>query len=114
MNIDAAHRPLTLHVSALSNEEFELFTHSLEELATLDYGGIGSRRALLEHNYERLSFNCCDVRAWLKGRYLGMTIEKIDAVSHLYSLRSALLMMDATFHIDSEIHGSRAWTQCAV
>ena len=83
---DTTSRPLTLHISALSNEEFELYTRSLRELATLENAGTGSSRTVSDGDYyERLSFNAGDTRAWLKGRYPYVTIEKIDLVGHLNS-----------------------------
>lgn len=86
MSSDTIPRPLTLHISALSNEEFELYTRSLEELATLDNTVTGSSRTSSHSSYyEQLSFNSGDIRAWLKGRYPYVTIEKIDSVSHLNS-----------------------------
>ena len=79
---DTTSRPLVLHSSALSNEEFELYTRSLQELVTLDRAGMaGSSRAVMDSHYEQLSFNVGETRAWLKGRYPHVTIEKIDSVS---------------------------------
>ena len=81
MGPDTTSRPLILHVSALSNEEFDLYTRYLQELATLDRIGTGSSAVPDGHYYEQLSFNAGETRAWLKGRYPYVTIEKIDSAS---------------------------------
>ena len=81
----ATMRPLTLHVSALSDSEYTLYTASLNDLAT-DSTHAGNAKFPGTHvrndaYYERASVNVREVRAWLRGRYSNLRASDIDAVS---------------------------------
>lgn len=75
-------RPLVLHVSALSNEEYDLYTRSLDELIGLSDNGSTPllNQAEVGAYYSRASVNLRDTRAWLKGRYPYASLVDIDAV----------------------------------
>lgn len=78
-------RPLTLHVSALSDSEYDLYTASLNDLTTdsTDSNANLPRPALVRNDarYERTSVGVREARAWLRGRYSGLPASDIDAVS---------------------------------
>lgn len=75
-------RPLTLHVSALSDSEYDLYTTSLNDLTTDCNGNIpGTSHARDDAHYERTSIGAREVRAWLRGRYSDLPTSDIDAVS---------------------------------
>lgn len=68
-------RPLSLHVSALNDDEYATFTSSLEDLAAPDAASPG------EIHYEKLSVTSREARAWLRGRYPDLPLNDLDAVS---------------------------------
>ena len=75
-------RPLTLHVSALSDYEYDLYTASLNDLATdtnTDFTYTTPVRD--DAHYERTSVGVREVRAWLRGRYSNLPASDIDSVS---------------------------------
>lgn len=77
-------RPLTLHVSALSDSEYDLYTASLDDLATDSTNRniyIPSTHVRNDAHYERASVSVREVRAWLRGRYSNLLASDIDAVS---------------------------------
>lgn len=56
-----ATRPLTLHSSALSNEEYGKYVSALRDLADVP--------ASAEDGLEKMQVGLREVRAWLRGRY---------------------------------------------
>jgi hypothetical protein len=70
-------RPLTLHVSALSDAEYTFYTSAISDLAVAS--GDDS-----QHNnayYENLSVGVREARAWLRGRFSDLPVSDIDVVS---------------------------------
>ncbi|KAJ3543132.1 hypothetical protein NMY22_g3248 [Coprinellus aureogranulatus] len=70
-----AMRKLSLHASALTDDEYTLYTHALKELAEIDVnqpqltGGQGADGD--DEYYEGITLGVREVRAWLRGRYAG-------------------------------------------
>jgi len=74
-------RPLSLHLSALSGDEYGLFTQPLQELALLD----NDKAPSIEDNhgyYEQPIIGVRETRAWLRGRYPDVSLSNIDLVSY--------------------------------
>lgn len=83
-------RPLTLHVSALSDSEYDLYTTSLNDLAS-DTTNTNTSVSTATHGrddayYERMSVGVREARAWLRGRYPDLPASDIDAVSSDFTL----------------------------
>ena len=77
-----ASRPLTLHASALTNEEYTLYTTSLCDLAGEDEG---ARRSYHEDSYyAALKISAREARAWIRGRYTDLAPSSVDAVLKLF------------------------------
>lgn len=72
-------RPLNLHISALSNNEYELYTQTLEEIALLD-GTQTQQGDESDSRWEQTSVGVRNVRAWIRGRYPCITIVDLDSV----------------------------------
>ncbi|KAH7881884.1 hypothetical protein F5I97DRAFT_462945 [Phlebopus sp. FC_14] len=73
-------RPLTLHVSALSDLEYNLYTASLDDLSvTSDTDAVHD-----DGYYERMTVGVREARAWLRGRYLDLPASDIDAILKLF------------------------------
>jgi hypothetical protein len=73
-------RPLSLHLSALSSNEYNLFTQALQELAALNDSGA----PFVEDNnayYEQPVIGVREIRAWLRGRYHDLSLSKVDLVN---------------------------------
>ena len=71
-------RPLTLHTSALSDDEYTFYTSSFSDLARCD-------GALHEDEfYEKITISVRETRAWLRGRYSNIPVTTIDAVSKYF------------------------------
>jgi hypothetical protein len=72
-------RQLSLHVSALNDAEYDLFTTGLSDLVLLnDFDTHGVHD---DAYYERVSVGVREVRAWLRGRYPYILAADIDSVS---------------------------------
>ncbi|KAJ8520802.1 hypothetical protein ONZ45_g2408 [Pleurotus djamor] len=73
-------RPISLHVSALNDSEYQFYTTSLIDLAADD-------AEKLEHgdSYDQLVVGVREVRAWLKGRFSHIQPSKIDEILRLFS-----------------------------
>lgn len=74
-------RPLSLHLLALSGDEYSLFTKSLQELVLLNDDEAPS----IEDNqkyYERPIIGVRETKAWLRGRYPDVSLSNIDLVSY--------------------------------
>lgn len=72
-----AMRRLSLHASALSDDEYDLYTSSIEDLAPCDSNLNDARDDTF---YERIAVGVREVRAWLRGRYRDTPVNTIDAV----------------------------------
>ncbi|KAF8555616.1 hypothetical protein OG21DRAFT_1483754 [Imleria badia] len=80
-------RPLTLHVSALSDAEYDLYTASLNDLATESTNSDntpGTTHIRSDAHYERTSVGAREVRAWLRGRYSDLPASEIDSILKLF------------------------------
>lgn len=73
-------RRLTLHASALNDEEYNLYTTSLADLVFCDSTQHDKNTTRGDAFYEQLSVSVREVRAWLRGRYPDIPLERIDAV----------------------------------
>lgn len=72
-------RPLTLHASALSDFEYNLYTSSLNDLcATTESQPNGTVQ--VDAHYETMEVGVREVRAWFKGRYQVIPASDIDVV----------------------------------
>jgi hypothetical protein len=67
-------RPLDLHVSALNDYEYALFTASLDDLD--DREGLARDDAY----YQSMSIGVREVRAWLRGRFSDLPAHDVDTV----------------------------------
>lgn len=69
--LQTARRPLTLHVSALSDAEYFSFTRSLGELTS----------PISDSNWEDITLGVREARGWIRGRYgVGVDGATIDQV----------------------------------
>lgn len=75
-------RPLTLHASALSNDEYTLYTTSLIDLAGEDEDA--HAQAHDDSYYASLSISAREARAWIRGRYTDVPHASVDAVLRLF------------------------------
>ena len=71
-------RPLTLHTSALSDDEYSFYTSNISDLARCD----GTLHE--DEFYEQITISVRETRAWLRGRYPNIPIATIDAVSKYF------------------------------
>jgi len=70
-------RPLTLHASALNDEEYHVYTASLQDLAwTGDEGDVVRDDAY----YEEIRITLREMRGWLRGRYPEIPTGTTDSV----------------------------------
>jgi hypothetical protein len=69
-------RPLTLHVSALDDLEYNLYTTSLNDLVVSPDPSTVHDDA----HYEAMSVGVREVRAWIRGRYPILQAADIDKV----------------------------------
>lgn len=80
-------RPLTLHASALTDSEYDLYTNALLDLAGEDVVSHPSD----DSYYASLSVSAREARAWIRGRYTAsstsasaLTPNQVDAVLKLF------------------------------
>ncbi|KAI0052003.1 hypothetical protein FA95DRAFT_1553977 [Auriscalpium vulgare] len=67
-------RSLTLHVSALNDDEYDLFTSSLTDL-------VGPDEPLTQDaHFEKVSVSVREARAWLRGRYADLQVNVVDEI----------------------------------
>ncbi|KAG1772920.1 hypothetical protein EV702DRAFT_976478 [Suillus placidus] len=71
-------RPLILHVSALNDLEYNLFTSSLNDLA------LSPLTLHDDAHFEAMSVGVREVRAWLRGRYPHLPTADIDKILKLF------------------------------
>ncbi|KAI0058536.1 hypothetical protein BV25DRAFT_1902095 [Artomyces pyxidatus] len=72
-------RPLTLHVSALNDDEYDLFTSSFADLAASDTSPIDDAQ------FEKLSVSIREARAWLRGRYADFPVADLDEILQFFA-----------------------------
>ncbi|KAF8991019.1 hypothetical protein BDQ17DRAFT_1371242 [Cyathus striatus] len=58
-------RPLTLHISSLTDAEYDLYTGVVSELCDVEGNKFKSDSA----HYDHILINASEVRAWIRGRY---------------------------------------------
>lgn len=87
-------RRLFLHLSALSDEEYQLFVGELKEVLNVqtvqrvqpDGDGYATTTTTLEESdeaaLEERGMGVREVRGWMKGRYRGAKSDDIDKVRH--------------------------------
>ena len=70
-------RSLFLHVSALNDDEYNLFTSSFADLVAPD------PPLTSDDDFEKLTVSVREARAWLRGRYPDLPVSDLDQV-HIY------------------------------
>jgi len=101
-------RRLALHASALSDEEYDLYTSSLRDIALADEdedsrsttkvnGGNGDDDAY----FERITIGVREARAWLRGRYSHMSASVIDSVRAPLSFMLSCLTISSLLTLDT-------------
>lgn len=73
-------RPLILHVSALNDDEYDLYTTSFRDIIDTD----DDQHTKTTHDdayYDRTTVGVREARAWLRGRYTDLGTGDIDSVS---------------------------------
>ncbi|KAI5987936.1 hypothetical protein EDC04DRAFT_2820473 [Pisolithus marmoratus] len=76
----ASMRPLTLHASALSDCEYDLYTSSLSDLCVTS-----DAIARDDPHFETTTVGVREARAWIRGRYHGLPASDIDDILRLFS-----------------------------
>lgn len=71
-----ASRPLNLHVSALNDAEYDLYTTSLADITLSDNESTHD-----DAYFETLSVSVREARAWLRGRYSHISAATLDSVN---------------------------------
>ncbi|KAI6121991.1 hypothetical protein F5141DRAFT_1093952 [Pisolithus sp. B1] len=79
----ASMRPLTLHASALSDVEYDLYTSSLNELCVTNDTDPSIARD--DAHFETTTVGVREARAWLRGRYHDLPASDIDDILRLFS-----------------------------
>ncbi|KAG6845160.1 hypothetical protein H0H87_012956 [Tephrocybe sp. NHM501043] len=75
-------RPLTLHASALNNEEYDFYTTSLKELNDDRDPGQSSDD---DAYYEAMQIGVREARAWMRGRYAHLQPSTIDSILRFFT-----------------------------
>lgn len=70
-------RQLSLHASALNDNEYELYTTSLTDLDDSDQDATATHD---DAYYEGMRIGVREVRGWMRGRYGSVSPANIDAV----------------------------------
>ncbi|KAF8163845.1 hypothetical protein B0H34DRAFT_795489 [Crassisporium funariophilum] len=81
-------RRLSLHTSALSDVEYEIYTASLRDLAIADDDAHNPTATGAKNDdvfYEDIVINVREARAWLRGRYSHVPTSTIDKILRLLS-----------------------------
>ncbi|KIK28288.1 hypothetical protein PISMIDRAFT_7759 [Pisolithus microcarpus 441] len=79
----ASMRPLTLHASALSDVEYDLYTSSLNDLCVTNDTDPSIARN--DAHFETTTVGVREARAWLRGRYHDLPASDIDDILRLFS-----------------------------
>jgi hypothetical protein len=72
-------RALSLHVSALNDDEYTLFTSSFADLIASDLSFPA------DDDFDKQSVSLREARAWLRGRYADLPVTDLDAVRTQFS-----------------------------
>ena len=75
-------RSLYLHVSALNEDEYSLFTSSFTDLLAFD------TPLTTDADFEKQKVPIREARAWLRGRYADLPVSDLDQVRILFSCRA--------------------------
>jgi hypothetical protein len=67
-------RSLFLHVSALNDDEYTLFTSSFTDIVAPDLS------PKIDDDFEKLTVSIREARAWLRGRYPDLPVTDLDQV----------------------------------
>ncbi|KAF4615789.1 hypothetical protein D9613_012356 [Agrocybe pediades] len=85
-------RRLALHASALSDEEYDLYTSSLRDIALADddevsrsSGKVNGGNTDDDGYLENMNIGVREARAWLRGRYSHISASIIDSILRLFS-----------------------------
>ncbi|KAL4252710.1 hypothetical protein ABKN59_004083 [Abortiporus biennis] len=76
-------RSLSLHVSALNNAEYDLYTTCLRDLLDVyndDNNSNGGSRPSNENDFDKAAVSIREARAWLRGRYSQLPLADIDNI----------------------------------
>ncbi|KAF8163847.1 hypothetical protein B0H34DRAFT_341285 [Crassisporium funariophilum] len=87
-------RRLSLHTSALSDVEYEIYTASLRDLAIADDDAHNPTATGAKNDdvfYEDIVINVREARAWLRGRYSHVPTSTIDKVRLVLSTEEYLV-----------------------
>ncbi|KAF8991358.1 hypothetical protein BDQ17DRAFT_308032 [Cyathus striatus] len=76
-------RPLTLHVSALTETEYESYTKFLKDIC--DAEEVEPRKYEDGTYYERVRVSARDARAWMRRRYARVGAASIDTILHFFA-----------------------------
>jgi hypothetical protein len=68
-------RSLSLHLSALNDDEYTLFTSSFADLVASD------APLTTDNDFEKHAVSVREARAWLRGRYPDLSVADLDQVS---------------------------------
>ena len=85
------HRRLSLHASALSDSEYQLYTSSLLSIVSVEDDGVVVRHDMDDAYYENMKVNVRETRAWLRGRYSHLPSLIIDKVTFAFITSSSFL-----------------------
>lgn len=80
-------RRLDLHVSALNDAEFDLYTSSFADILADDDDKVTHDDAY----YERITIGVREARAWLRGRYSHIPAATLESVSYTNLYRNIFL-----------------------
>lgn len=77
-----ASRRLSLHASALSDDEYQFYTTSLQSIVSVEGndGGASESQDMDDAYYENMKTSVREARAWLRGRYSHLSSLIIDKV----------------------------------
>ncbi|KAL0959071.1 hypothetical protein HGRIS_014371 [Hohenbuehelia grisea] len=75
-------RQLALHISALNDDEYEIYTSSFNDLALNDCNDTPAKPP---HDfYEKSTVGVREIRAWMRGRFSTVQVAKIDEILKLF------------------------------
>ena len=83
-------RSLSLHVSALNDDEYSLFTSSFADLVASD------PPLTTDDDFDKHTVSVREARAWLRGRYPDLSVTDLDQVTVSLSLSSATFLTTMT------------------
>lgn len=80
-------RQLSLHASALNDEEYNIYTTSLTDLDDSEQDPASTNKNVTHDDayYERMKIGVREVRGWMRGRYANVPPANIDAILRFFS-----------------------------